>query len=429
MNEAHSASKTTSTSASASSPRDDHEANPEQATTFSAASTRASSASESGSEIERRRRERQSALEDRRRRRWINAFIVVAPVALALVYVLCIATPRYEAESRFFVQSGSGQQGGGAMAASLLTTGNSGGMLGGFVDGWAVSDFLRSRDSMRQLDKKVGLRHYLLNTGLDPANHLSEDSSEDDLYRAYRASVQVSFNALEQIDVLRVRAYSPEDAETLSKALIGLAEDFVSSMNEKGVADKLRVSEESVKQAEQKALGAREALTTWRTTHGNIDPTATVAMLLNLSSQLEAELSTAQINLDKIRALNNKDHFMLKPAETQVVALKKRLAAVRQRLSGEGNTEAKQLKSYEALRNTQAFADSNLTLAQQSYQQAVTDALRLQRYLSIIAQPVSTDRPSSPRTGVLLLQALALGFVLMFVLRAAMALLRGLRHG
>ncbi|MCR2730866.1 hypothetical protein NSP38_24130, partial [Salmonella enterica] len=90
------------------------------------------------------------------------------------------------------------------------------------------------------------------------------------------------------------------------KAMIGLAEDFVSSMNEKGVADKLRVSEESVKQAEQKALGAREALTTWRTTHGNIDPTATVAMLLNLSSQLEAELSTAQINLDKIRALNNK---------------------------------------------------------------------------------------------------------------------------
>lgn len=87
--------------------------------------------------------------------------------------MLFVATPRYEAESRFFVQSGSGQQGGGAMAASLLTTGNSGGMLGGFVDGWAVSDFLRSRDSMRQLDKKVGLRQYLRNAGLDPADRKS----------------------------------------------------------------------------------------------------------------------------------------------------------------------------------------------------------------------------------------------------------------
>ena len=87
------------------------------------------------------------------------------------------------------------------------------------------------------------------------------------------------------------------------------------------MADKLKVSEESVRLAEQKALAAREALTAWRTTHGNIDPTATVAMLLNLS-RLETELSGAQVNLDKIRALGNKDHFMLKPAETQVAALK-----------------------------------------------------------------------------------------------------------
>lgn len=346
-----------------------------------------------------------------------------------MAYVLWIATPRYEAESRFFVQSASSQQSGGAGAASLLTTGNMSGMLGGFVDGWAVSDFLKSRDCMRQLDQKVGLRQYLAHSGLDPFNRLSEDSSEDELYRAYQAAVHVSFNALEQIDVLRVSAFSPEDAETLSKALIGLAENFVSQMNEKGVADKLKVSLESVKRAERKALDAREALTAWRTEHGNIDPTASVSMLLNLSSQLEGELSNAQVNLDKIRALENKDHPMLRPATLQVAALKKRIAEVRHRLSGRGNTEATQLKSYEALRNTQAFADSNLTLAQQSYQQATVDALRLQRYLSIIAQPVPTDRPSSPRTWVLLLEALALGFVLMFLARAGVALFKGLRHG
>lgn len=348
----------------------------------------------------------------------------------ALVYAMFIATPRYEAESRFFVQSGSGQQqaaGGGA--SSLLTTGNMTGMLGGFVDGWAVKDFLESRDCMRQLDQKVGLRRYLMHGGLDLANRLPEDASEDALYRAYRSAVQVSFNALEQIDVLRVKAFSPDDAATLSKALIGLAEDFVSRMNEKGVEDKLRVSQESVKRAERKALEAREALTAWRTKHGNIDPTATVTMLLNLSSQLEGELNSAQINLDKIRALGNKDHPMLRPAQMQVAALQKRIAAVRQRLSGQGNTEATLLKSYEALRNAQAFADSNLTLAQQSYQQAMVDALRLQRYLSIIAQPVPTDRPSSPRTAILLLEALALGFVLMFIVRITVSLLRGLRHG
>ena len=387
------------------------------------------SASDNESEIQRRQRERDIALRARRRRRWISAIIVVAPVVCALIYVMNIATPRYEAESRFFVQSGSNQQSGGAGAASLLTTGNGGGMLGGFVDGWAVKDFLMSRDSMRQLDQKVGLRQYLVNPGLDPANHLSSDASEDALYRAYQASVRVSFNALEQIDVLRVSAFSPEDAELLSKALINLAEAFVSRLNEKGVADKLKVSQDSLGRAERKAMEARDALTEWRTTHGNIDPTATVSMLLNLSSTLESELNSAQINYDKIRALGNRDHPMLKPAQLQIAALKKRLAEVRQRLSGQGNTEAKLLKSYEALRNAQAFADSNLTLAQQSYQQALADTLRLQRYLSIIAQPVPTDSPSSPRLMILLLEALALGFALLFVVRVAMSMLKGFRHG
>ena len=77
------------------------------------------------------RDEVQAAQRERRRSRWVSAAIVVAPVALALVYVLWIATPRYEAESRFFVQSASGQQSGGGGAANLLTTGNMAGMLGG----------------------------------------------------------------------------------------------------------------------------------------------------------------------------------------------------------------------------------------------------------------------------------------------------------
>src|SRR5690606_35668808 len=144
MNEARSASTTTSTRASSDTPPDDLGATPvHERMTSEAASTRASSDSETGSEIERRRRDRQSVLRERRRQRWINVLIVITPVVLAFIYVTVLATPRYEAESRFFVQSASNQQGGGGTAASLLTTGNSGGMLGGFVDGWAVADFLK----------------------------------------------------------------------------------------------------------------------------------------------------------------------------------------------------------------------------------------------------------------------------------------------
>ena len=116
------------------------------------------------------------------------------------------------------------------MAASLLTTGNSGGMLGGFVDSWAVSDFLKSRDCMRQLDRKIGLRQ-ILNAGMDPVNHLSEDSSETT--STAPTAPRSRFPSMRwSRSTCCACAYS-QDAETLSRALIGLAEEFVSSMNER----------------------------------------------------------------------------------------------------------------------------------------------------------------------------------------------------
>ena len=98
-------------------------------------------------------------------------------------------------------------------------------------------------------------------------------------------------------------------------------------------------------------------------------------------------------------------------------------------MSGKGNTEATRLRAYEALLNAQTFADQNLTLARQNYQQAFTDTLRLARYLSVITRPVPSTKPGSPDLVVLLLEALAAGIVLVLVARMAEAFYREFRHG
>ncbi|WP_244314899.1 sugar ABC transporter [Paraburkholderia unamae] len=378
--------------------------------------------------IAQRAKVREQALRRRRRQRLVTLGLVFVPVVLAALYALLIAAPRYGAEARFSVRSSAAQSSAQGATVSLLSSGN-GGAVGGFVDGWAVADFIRSRDCMHQLDSKIGLRKYLAYTGMDPLNRLSPQAGEDELYRAYLDAIDVSYNMIEQINVLRVSAFSPADARTISDALIGIAQQFVSNMDEKGIADTLKVSKDAVARAEQEAIGARGALAGWRARNGNMDPEAEASMLLNLSAQLEAELNTAKINLDKVRALDNPDHPMLLPAQMQVSALGKQLDDVRARMSGKGNSEANRLKSYQALLNAQTFADQNLASARQNYQQAFTDTLRLQRYLSVIARPVPQARPGSPNTGLLLIEALAVGFVFAFVVRMAEAMYREFRHG
>ncbi|WP_232071740.1 sugar ABC transporter [Paraburkholderia pallida] len=388
-----------------------------------------SSVSSADLPISQRAKVREQALRGRRRQRLVTLGLVFVPVVLAAIYALAFAAPRFGAEARFSVRSSAVPSSVQGASGSLLSSGNGGSAVGGFVDGWAVADFIRSRDCMRQLDSKIGLRKYLAYTGIDPLNRLSPDAGEDELYRAYLDAVDVSYNMIEQIDVLRVSAFSPADARAISNGLIELAQQFVNKMDQEGIADTLKVSKEAVARAEKEAIDARGALTDWRVRNGNIDPQAEASMLLNLSAQLEAELNTAKINLDKVRALSNPEHPMLQPAQMQVSALQKQLDEVRARMSGRGNTEASRLKSYQALLNAQTFADQNLSSARQNYQQAFIDTLRLQRYLSVIARPVPEARPGSPNTRVLLIEALAVGFVFAFAVRMAAALYREFHHG
>ncbi|KND57102.1 Capsular polysaccharide export system inner membrane protein KpsE [Candidatus Burkholderia verschuerenii] len=386
------------------------------------------SSSEPEAGIDARRRERAAAIRTRRFGRWIMLALILAPVVLGIVYASFVAMPRYSAEARFSVRA-SASQSPVSGAVSLLTSGDGGGLGTGFVDGWAVSDFLNSRDCMQQLDKKIGLRQKLTRGGFDVVNRLPADASEDDLYRAYRSTVKVSYNMMEQVDVMTVRAFSPADAALISNALIELAQNFVNRMDERGVEDAFKVSRQAVALAQQKAQDARTALTRWRVSNQNLDPAANAAMLLNLSGQIETELNTAQLNLDKIRALGNPDHPMLAPSQAQVAALKQRLAEVRQRMSGTGNTQATQLERYEQLKNAQTFADSNLNAAQQGYQQAFTDTHKLQRYLTVISKPLPSDRPTSPDTLLLMIEALAIGLALALFVKVAAALARAFRHG
>jgi capsular polysaccharide transport system permease protein len=389
----------------------------------------ATSGSDAEAGIEARGRERAAAQRVRRRKRLVSLAVIVAPVLLALGYSTFVAVPRYDAEARFAVRSSSAQAMPAGGVASLLTTGDNAGLAAGFVDGWAVSEFLDSRDCMRQVDQRIGLRQRLAHAGIDPVNRLARDANDDDLYRAYLGAVKVSYNMMEQVDVMKVSAFSRADAAAISEALIDIAQDFVNRMDEKGLADALKVSRRAVTLAEGESKAARAALTEWRVKHGNIDPAADATMLLSLVGQIEGELNAAQINLDKIRSLGNPEHPMLRPAQEQVKALQKRLAETRRRMSGEGNTEASLLKDYEELKNAQTFADSNLTAAQQSYQQAFTDSLRLQRYLSVIVKPLSTDLPTSTSLPLLLMAALAVGLALALGVRVGSALLRDLRHG
>jgi capsular polysaccharide transport system permease protein len=395
---------------------------------------KATSSFEGETTVELRLRLAAEARKRRLRHRLTTLAVVFTPVALAALYLLFLATPQYAAESRFSVQASqmnnSSSSSSGSAVTSLLSTGGGlGGLANGFVDGWAVQDFLNSRDCMRQLDRKIGLRNYLTKSSLDPLNHLGPHANEDQLFKAYQRVVNNSYNMIEQINVLEVDAFSPRDSTAIANGLLAVVQDFVNRMNQRGVEDALKVNLQAMQTAEEQDKAALAAVTRWRLEHGNVDPTADATMLMTQVGLVESNLSTAQVTLDQIKDMHNPDHPMLQPVERQVQALTSRLSELRSKMSGQGNTSASQLKTYIELTNAQTFADSNVMLARQNYHQAFVNAMALQRYLSIIAAPVSELRPSLPNPVYFLLTAFAVGIVAWGALSLVQALYRSFKHG
>lgn len=337
--------------------------------------------------------------------------IVAAAVVAALLWGMLFVAPRYEAEARFAVRGASPSAAAAGSGTGMLSTGANPGMGAGFVDGFAVNDFLKSRDCMLQLAKRVDLPRLL-----SPTGERGPASSQEALFEAYSRAVAVRFNLVEQENVIAVDAFSPEGSQKIASALLILAQEFVQKMDAQGVQNTLDVDTTRLREAENQAIAAANAVASWRSANRNVDPEAESAMVLQMIGQLENELSTARINYAKVRAFGNTDHPMLVPAEMQVEALEGQLSNARRRLAGGSDSQASQLRTFTQLKNAQTFADTNLAAARDAYQQALRDASRLRRYLTVIARPVAEDVPSSPNLGMLALEGLLIGLLLAFVL-------------
>ncbi|MDT3382094.1 hypothetical protein RNI52_32510 [Labrys neptuniae] len=352
--------------------------------------------------------------------------LALLPLALTAFYVFVVATPLYTAESRFAIRGGDVQQPVGV--GGLLSSGSSGMGVSGFVDGYAVRDFLQSREAMDGLAKKIDLTKMLTEHPADPLVSLPDNPSPDELYRAYKSLVTVRYNMIEQIVVLQVEAFTPEDSVKISNALIDLSDTFANKMNQRALDDALKVAQEEVSRSEQRSAAARLEVANWRNRNANVDPTGDLTVLTNLIGQLEAQLAAAQTDLGQIKATQG-DNPRRKSVETRIVTLRKEIDDTRQRLGGGSETVAKQLSSYESLKIAQDFADTNLASARQSLDQARVAILRQQRYVSPIAQPKADYTPTYPQKLTALGSALLVGLALAFLASVTGGLIRNAISG
>lgn len=320
--------------------------------------------------------------------------LLVLPVSLATVYYTLIASDIYVSEAKFIVRGMKGQTI-GSLASFFRTLG----IARAEDDAFAVQNFIRSRDAVRQLNAKYPLRDIYSRPGVDPiASYgvLWPPSGFDSLYQYYLSRVEVAHNDVTGITTLAVEAFTPEDAHRIASHLLVISEQLVNRMNERATTDALDQARKVVAEAEKAVIDAQSRLTAFRNKENFIDPTSASIKIFDVIGGLSSELATVRIQIAELQK-NSPLNPSLENLRNRERALSEQIAAESTKVVGSDQSLANKMSAYERLVLQREFTDRALSLALDALEAARQEARGKQLYIQTIVQPNKPDEALEPR--------------------------------
>jgi capsular polysaccharide transport system permease protein len=321
--------------------------------------------------------------------------IVLLPTVAAIIYFGLIASDVYISESRFLVRSPQKPVQTGLVGQLLQSSGIS----KSEDDTYAVRDFILSRDALKELDERLGLRKSFSGENVDFLDRFPgviPDRSFEEFYRYYGRHVDVDYDTLSSITRLEVRAFSAQDAYRINGMLIEMSERLVNTLNDRSRHDLVSLAEDEVKVASDKAKEASIALLNYRASRSVFEPDRQAALQLQGVAKIQEQLISTEAELAQLRSLS--------PSNPQVASLSTLTDTLRAAIASEASkvTSARDSLSarapdFERLALEVEFADKQLGVALASLESARAEARQKQLYLERLVQPSLPDKAMEPR--------------------------------
>ena len=327
-------------------------------------------------------------------RRALFALLVVLPTVVTAIYMFAIATDQFWSEAHFVVRSPQKPSAGG-LGALLQGTGISGIR----DDSTSVTDYIKSRDALREIQDQVGFRDIVNREGADflarfPAFY--HTNTFEELYEHYSAIVSVVHDTTTGINTLKVRAFSADDSQRVAEALLQASERLINRLNERSLGDTVTLASAEVEKGEKRSAAAQRALTVQRISAGQVDNTSTAKTYLELIGGLEKELSATRAQLSQVQASspNNPNISFLRD---RAASLEQQVTAERRKLLGSDGALVGSFAEFERLTLEAEFAAKALVVANTMLETSRMEALRKQLYLERVVEPNSADLSRYPR--------------------------------
>lgn len=327
--------------------------------------------------------------------RWFLA-IVVLPTLLAAGYYWLVASDQYQSETHFLVRTAQQDKptiiGGLSQVLSGGTGENSG------PEAMSVADYLTSHDVVETLRRRLGLVQRYTRPGVDLLSRLrTDDPTNEQLLRFYLKQTNVEVNSTTGITVARVRAFTPQDAFVIANALLDLGDQRINSLNQRSYHDAVAAQERQLRDADNELSRSQQAISAFRATQRDIDPTGTGSAQTALVTQLTGDLARSEAQLVSVGQAISRSSPQYVALARRVSALRAQVAAQQGRLAGSGSTIASHVANYNELQLRQQFAAKRYEAVAAALDRAREQIVSKQLYLVRVVNPNLPQKAQFPQ--------------------------------
>jgi capsular polysaccharide transport system permease protein len=329
-------------------------------------------------------------------------------------------------EFRFSVRSAAELVADEDNIALMIKTGKSGTHEIGILP-YMAADYLRSRNVVRELDSDGWLRSLFSRDQADWLSRFDTSKSDDDLWYYWREMISVSVDRVSGLVLVRVLAFTPEDALALARAASVSAEKMIDSVAMRERQDALFSADQELERASLRYSAALTALRDVRNQEGTVDPERTIKS----SADTLLGVMREKLSLERDRDANLKvlsaDAPQQKVLSDQIRALGSQVASLTEALTSHrknAKTAAQSIAQFEKQELEARFSKRLLEVAQAAYERARQESERQHVYFALFVEPKKPEIAEYPRRARLVAFAGICAFSLWSVMMLAVAGIR-----
>jgi capsular polysaccharide transport system permease protein len=318
---------------------------------------------------------------------------VLLPTFIVWFYTALIATPRYNCSFQITYQSYAPS----STLAGGLTQSDVGSSVVDSIDyGTLIYQYIRSISMAEKIDQQIKLRDHLSSDRIDHFSRLAKNASQA-TYLAYWLNLVSASEGFGGYLTVNAQGFDPKYTLLLAQTINADTDAMIDGLSTRARTAEVQSASDQLNIAATALKGSDDALTKFRNTHGDLDPSFAATQLATVVGTLESQLALLRAQLQQAQANMHPGASQIVQLQLQVDALVKQIAAERDRLADTGQSSySDTVSQYNDLLSDQQFANTTYQSAQQGLVIARADAAAKQNYVVDFAPPVLPDHPTLP---------------------------------